>query len=57
MVSTMMAVWGELPWTRLPFYIVAQLTGGVIGSTLQYFCLSDEIRSVQYAGVQVCSRL
>lgn len=53
MVSTMMSVLGELPWKRLPLYIVAQLTGGVLGSASQFFSLPDEIRTAQFAGVQV----
>jgi glycerol uptake facilitator-like aquaporin len=54
MVSTMMAVWGELPWKRLPLYIVAQLAGGMLGSTFQYFALPEALRTAQYAAVQVC---
>lgn len=56
MVSTMMAVWGELPWRRLPFYIIAQLSGAVLGSTFQYFSLPEAMRSAQFAAVQVLFR-
>lgn len=49
----MMAVWGELPWRRLPFYIVAQLSGAVLGSALQYVTLPEKLRTAQYAAVQV----
>ena len=53
MVSTMMAVWGALPWRRLPLYIAAQLSGAVLGSAAQFFSLPEKLQTVQYAAVQV----
>ena len=53
MVSTMMAVWGALPWRRLPLYIAAQLSGAALGSAAQFFSLPEALQTVQYAAVQV----
>lgn len=53
MVSTMMAVWGELPWKRLPLYISAQLLGAAIGSGAQFYSLPAGLQDVAHASVQV----
>jgi hypothetical protein len=54
MVSTMMAVWGELPWRRLPLYVTAQLAGGALGSAAQYYSLPRNLQKAANAGIQVC---
>jgi hypothetical protein len=54
MVSTMMAVWGDLPWRRLPLYIVAQLLGAILGSGFQYMTLPEKLQTAKLAAVQVC---
>lgn len=53
MVSTMMAVWGELPWRRLPLYIIAQVLGSSIGSAAQFSSLPASMQDIAHAGVQV----
>ena len=53
MVSAVMAYWGELRASRLPWYIVAQMLGGVLGSMLQYRLLPVDMRDVAHAAVQV----
>lgn len=55
MVSTMMAVWGNLPWTRLPLYVAAQLLGSALGSAAQFYALPPEMQDVAHAAVQVLS--
>jgi glycerol uptake facilitator-like aquaporin len=53
MVSAVMAYWGELRATRLPWYIVAQMLGGIVGSVVHYQLLPPSMRDLSHAAVQV----
>ena len=53
MVSMVMAIWGELRPTLLPWYVLAQCAGGVVGSSLQYSVLPESMQNKTFAAVQV----
>lgn len=48
-ITTALAVFGKFPWREVPVYIVAQISGGVVGSFVLYFLYRGPITAFERA--------